>query len=207
MWVDQTRDIMIVWILLKFCHWCFKGSIDFELSITFELGLDEAMLGANEWYFFSFRDHKYATGVRANRMTKSGYWKATGKDRPVFDPTTHKIVGMRKTLVFYLERAPNGKKTGWVMHEFRLESLHMPPKVYICLLFTFSFRCISWNSMFLKLRACLVGRRFWNLRNSCWENFRVFSCYILQILHMLLHQYGILNFLGLKWHFHTIKTY
>lgn len=96
---------------------------------SFEMGSDAAMLGANEWYFFSFRDRKYATGVRANRATKAGYWKATGKDRPVIDPTTEAIVGMRKTLVFYLERAPNGKKTGWVMHEFRLETPHTPPKV------------------------------------------------------------------------------
>ncbi|XP_010262496.1 PREDICTED: NAC domain-containing protein 21/22-like [Nelumbo nucifera] len=58
----------------------------------------------------------------------SGYWKATGKDRPVFDPASRAIVGMRKTLVFYRNRAPNGIKTGWIMHEFRLENPHMPPK-------------------------------------------------------------------------------
>ncbi|XP_058101594.1 NAC domain-containing protein 21/22-like isoform X2 [Magnolia sinica] len=90
---------------------------------------DVAKLGGNEWYFFSFRDRKYATGVRANRATTSGYWKATGKDRPVIDPTTREVAGMRKTLVFYRERAPNGIKTDWVMHEFRLESPHAPPKV------------------------------------------------------------------------------
>lgn len=87
-----------------------------------------AKLNSNEWYFFSFRDRKYATGYRTNRATTSGYWKATGKDRTVFDPTTREIVGMRKTLVFYRNRAPNGLKTGWIMHEFRLESPHMPPK-------------------------------------------------------------------------------
>lgn len=87
-----------------------------------------AKLNATEWYFFSFRDRKYATGFRTNRATISGYWKATGKDRTVLDPRTHEVIGMRKTLVFYRNRAPNGIKTGWIMHEFRFETPHMPPK-------------------------------------------------------------------------------
>ncbi|XP_039138615.1 protein CUP-SHAPED COTYLEDON 3-like [Dioscorea cayenensis subsp. rotundata] len=89
---------------------------------------DVAKLSEDEWYFFNFRDRKYATGSRSNRATKSGYWKATGKDRTVFDASSHVVIGMRKTLVFYLGRAPNGIKTSWVMHEFRLESPHSPPK-------------------------------------------------------------------------------
>lgn len=78
-----------------------------------------ACVGGKAWYFYSQRDKKYSTGLRTNRATLSGYWKATGKDRPV----THKgiLVGMRKTLVFYQGRAPKGTKTDWVMHEFRLE--------------------------------------------------------------------------------------
>ncbi|CAL5206876.1 unnamed protein product [Lathyrus oleraceus] len=87
-----------------------------------------AKLNATEWYFFSFRDRKYSTGFRTNRATTCGYWKATGKDRTVYDPITREVVGMRKTLVFYRNRAPNGIKTGWIMHEFRLETPHMPPK-------------------------------------------------------------------------------
>jgi hypothetical protein len=76
-------------------------------------------VGGKEWYFFSLRDRKYATGQRTNRATHSGYWKATGKDRAVV-AGGEVAVGMRKTLVFYRGRAPRGKKTEWVMHEFRL---------------------------------------------------------------------------------------
>ncbi|KAL8513787.1 hypothetical protein ACS0TY_013048 [Phlomoides rotata] len=101
--------------------------IDLHTCEPWELP-DTAKLNSNEWYFFSFRDRKYATGFRANRATISGYWKATGKDRAVVDPVTRAIVGMRKTLVFYKNRAPNGIKTGWIMHEFRLENPHLPPK-------------------------------------------------------------------------------
>nr|AXO66324.1 NAC1 transcription factor family protein [Fraxinus mandshurica] len=86
-----------------------------------------ACVGGKDWYFYSQRDRKYATGLRTNRATASGYWKATGKDRPVFRKST--LVGMRKTLVFYEGRAPKGRKTSWVMHEFRLEGPLAPPKL------------------------------------------------------------------------------
>ncbi|KAL4366459.1 hypothetical protein GQ457_05G007460 [Hibiscus cannabinus] len=63
-----------------------------------------------EWYFFSHKDKKYPTGTRTNRATMAGFWKATGRDKAVYDKKS-KLIGMRKTLVFYQGRAPNGKKT------------------------------------------------------------------------------------------------
>ncbi|OIW10285.1 hypothetical protein TanjilG_28036 [Lupinus angustifolius] len=74
--------------------------------------------GENEWYFFSPRERKYPNGVRPNRATVSGYWKATGTDRAIHSGSKH--IGLRKSLVFYKGKPPKGIKTDWIMHEYRL---------------------------------------------------------------------------------------
>ncbi|XP_047328833.1 NAC domain-containing protein 2-like [Impatiens glandulifera] len=76
-----------------------------------------ALYGEKEWYFFSPRDRKYPNGSRPNRAAGSGYWKATGADKPIGHP---KPVGIKKALVFYAGKAPKGEKTNWIMHEYRL---------------------------------------------------------------------------------------
>jgi hypothetical protein len=83
-----------------------------------------AIASEREWYFFVPRDGargKVHGGGRPSRTTERGFWKATGSDRAVrcaADPK--RLVGLKKTLVYYQGRAPRGAKTDWVMNEYRL---------------------------------------------------------------------------------------
>ncbi|XP_020221384.1 NAC transcription factor 25 [Cajanus cajan] len=80
----------------------------------------KATFGEQEWYFFSPRDRKYPNGARPNRAASSGYWKATGTDKPILTSNGHHKVGVKKALVFYGGKPPKGVKTSWIMHEYRL---------------------------------------------------------------------------------------
>uniref|UniRef100_A0A0E0MBX5 NAC domain-containing protein n=1 Tax=Oryza punctata TaxID=4537 RepID=A0A0E0MBX5_ORYPU len=122
-------EVILSYLLQKFLNPSFTslpiGEVDLNKCEPWDLP-SKAKMGEKEWYFFSHKDMKYPTGMRTNRATKEGYWKATGKDREIFKPTICKnnkqLVGMKKTLVFYMGRAPKGTKTNWVMHEFRLHA-------------------------------------------------------------------------------------
>ncbi|MQL69473.1 hypothetical protein Taro_001754 [Colocasia esculenta] len=120
-----TDEELITYYLLKKV---FDGSFTSRAIAEIDLNKCEpwelpakAKMGEKEWYFFSLRDRKYPTGLRTNRATDAGYWKATGKDREIYSSRSCTLVGMKKTLVFYRGRAPKGEKSNWVMHEYRLE--------------------------------------------------------------------------------------
>ncbi|KAG4969754.1 hypothetical protein JHK82_035458 [Glycine max] len=85
--------------------------------------------GEKEWYFYCPRDRKYRNSARPNRVTRAGFWKATGTDRPIYS-SEGKCIGLKKSLVFYRGRAAKGMKTDWMMHEFRLPCISdsSPPK-------------------------------------------------------------------------------
>ncbi|KAM0956113.1 hypothetical protein ACFX13_025043 [Malus domestica] len=77
--------------------------------------------GDKECYFFCRRGRKYRNSIRPNRVTGSGFWKATGIDKAIYsvkDP--HECIGLKKSLVYYRGSAGKGTKTDWMMNEFRL---------------------------------------------------------------------------------------
>ncbi|MED6138584.1 hypothetical protein PIB30_075619 [Stylosanthes scabra] len=82
--------------------------------------------GEKEGYFFCKRGRKYRNSIRPNRVTGSGFWKATGIDKPVYSHGGEgsDCIGLKKTLVYYRGSAGKGTKTDWMMHEFRLPSVN-----------------------------------------------------------------------------------
>nr|GMC52024.1 NAC domain-containing protein 78-like [Ipomoea batatas] len=110
-----------------------------------------------EWHFFTRTEKKYINGSKINRATINGFWKATGRDRAVHHKS--QIVGLKKTLVYHAGRAPAGKRTDWLMHEYRLSEQELDKAgkdaYYICKVY---------------LKKDVMGRRGVPFNVEDWEN-------------------------------------
>ncbi|XP_015880300.3 NAC domain-containing protein 90 [Ziziphus jujuba] len=69
-------------------------------------------------FFFIERQESEARGGRPNRLTSTGYWKATGSPNNIYS-SDNRIIGVKRTMVFYIGRAPSGRKTEWKMNEYK----------------------------------------------------------------------------------------
>ncbi|KAH7855364.1 hypothetical protein Vadar_024073 [Vaccinium darrowii] len=70
-----------------------------------------------QWFFFVPRQEKEVRSGRPNRLTTTGFWKATGSPGYVYS-SDNRIIGWKRTMVFYEGRAPTGTKTQWKMNEY-----------------------------------------------------------------------------------------
>ncbi|XWS68787.1 hypothetical protein CRYUN_Cryun04dG0122400 [Craigia yunnanensis] len=116
------EELVVQYLRRKVLAWPLPASIIPEVDVCkadpWELPGDLEQ----ERYFFSTREAKYPNGNRSNRATISGYWKATGIDKQIVTSRSNQVVGMKKTLVFYRGKPPQGSRTDWIMHEYRLVS-------------------------------------------------------------------------------------
>ncbi|XP_062172443.1 NAC domain-containing protein 90 [Alnus glutinosa] len=84
-----------------------------------------------QWFFFAPRQEREARGGRPSRTTVSGYWKATGSPGYVYS-SDNRVIGVKKTMVFYKGKAPTGRKTKWKMNEYRaIEEVTSPSSTVV----------------------------------------------------------------------------
>ncbi|KAI9076375.1 hypothetical protein K1719_028477 [Acacia pycnantha] len=98
---------------------------------------EASLRDTEQWFFFIPRQESEARGGRPRRLTTTGYWKATGSPNHVYS-SDNRIIGMKRTMVFYNGRAPNGHRTDWKMNEYKaivsaeLSSTHPPdPRIRV----------------------------------------------------------------------------
>ncbi|CAN7105789.1 hypothetical protein HID58_018767 [Brassica napus] len=118
------EELVVYYLKRKICGRKLRinaiGVVDvYKVDPTELPGLSVLKSGDRQWFYFTPRNRKYPNAARSSRGTATGYWKATGKDRIIV--YNSRSVGLKKTLVFYRGRAPNGERTDWVMHEYTMD--------------------------------------------------------------------------------------
>lgn len=115
------EELVVQYLRRKALSWPLPAAIIPDIDLARYDPWDLPGCHEGERYFFNLRDAKYRKGNPSSRATRSGYWKATGKDRIVRGSRHNEIVGMKKVLVFHQGKPPaHGARTQWIMHEYRL---------------------------------------------------------------------------------------
>ncbi|XP_071716422.1 NAC domain-containing protein 83-like [Rutidosis leptorrhynchoides] len=114
------EELVVQYLKRKVHSWPLPASIIPEVDVCKSDPWELPGKCEQERFFFSTKEVKYPNGNRSNRVTLSGYWKATGLDKQIVTSKSNQVVGMKKTLVFYRGKPPNGSRTDWIMHEYRL---------------------------------------------------------------------------------------
>ncbi|XVE68764.1 hypothetical protein DITRI_Ditri09bG0095800 [Diplodiscus trichospermus] len=97
------------------------AEIDFYNHEPWELPDKSILKEKNQeyWYFFCLLEKKFENGEKQlKRATNQGFWKPTGRDRVIYHNS--KLIGMKRSLVFYIGRPKTAQRTDWVIHEYRL---------------------------------------------------------------------------------------
>ncbi|KAL3718336.1 hypothetical protein ACJRO7_003465 [Eucalyptus globulus] len=71
-----------------------------------------------QWFFFAPMQEREARGGRPSRSMATGYWKATGSSGYVYS-SDNEVIGVKKSMVFYVGKPPTGRKTQWKLNEYR----------------------------------------------------------------------------------------
>ncbi|KAJ4758514.1 NAC domain-containing protein 90 [Rhynchospora pubera] len=90
-----------------------------------------------QWFYFCPQQEREAQGGRPSRTTPSGYWKATGSPSVVYS-STNRLLGMKKSMVFYHGKAPTGTKSKWKLNEYRAykeDGLQLRSEFSLCRLY------------------------------------------------------------------------
>lgn len=93
--------------------------------------MDEFSCKEDAAYFFVPMKKKTENGSRPDRSAGNGYWKATSGDKDIvgIDADGRNVVmAITRSLAYHSMdhlgtkgKAKDGKKTNWIMHEFRLK--------------------------------------------------------------------------------------
>lgn len=80
-------------------------------------------------YFFSRLQKRYAKGHQVKRATNAGFWKSTGKERPITRMASGEVIGKRKTLVFHRKDGSSAARTPWFIYEYHADKRFVPDDV------------------------------------------------------------------------------